>query len=207
MDRWQRRRIATAALLLALAGCGVSELHPKTRGANVVVVVIDTLRRDRLATYGYSRDTAPFLGEMARQGAAFDGLTPAPWTKPATASLLTGLHPVHHQAIDRLDRLPDAAVTLAQRLRGQGYHTLGASANGWVSPGFGFDRGFDTFLYRDGSKSTAFNRELLPMLGRLKPPYFLYVHYIDPHAPYAPDAGWDGRPLPAALRSRPLTEV
>ncbi len=209
MDRWACRRIAAAAMLLALAGCGGHERgtgrHPVARGANVVVVVIDTLRRDHLATYGYSRDTAPFLGELARQGAAFDGLTPAPWTKPATASLLTGLHPVHHQAIDRLDRLPDAAVTLAQRLRDQGYQTFGASANGWVSPGFGFNRGFDTFLYRDGTKSTVLNRELLPRLGELKPPFFLYVHYIDPHAPYTPDVGWDGRPLSAALRARPVT--
>jgi arylsulfatase A-like enzyme len=209
MGRRKRRRIAAAALLLALAGCGGpergTERHPIARGANVVVVVIDTLRRDHLATYGYSRDTAPFLGEMARQGAAFDGLTPAPWTKPATASLLTGLHPVHHQAIDRLDRLPDAAVTLAQRLRGEGYQTFGASANGWVSPAFGFDRGFDTFLYRDGRKSAALNRDLLPSLGRLKPPFFLYVHYIDPHAPYTPDRGWDGKPLPGPLRSHPVT--
>jgi arylsulfatase A-like enzyme len=211
MDGRKRGRIAlaavaaAAALLLGLAGCAGRERHPMARRDNVVVVVIDTLRRDHLAAYGYARDTAPFLGELARQGATFDGLTPAPWTKPATAALLTGLHPVRHQAMDRLDRIPDAAVTLAERLRGQGYQTLGASANGWVSPGFGFDRGFDTFLYRDGLKSAALNRQLLPLLGRLKPPFFLYVHYIDPHAPYAPDAGWDGRPLPAALRSHPLT--
>jgi arylsulfatase A-like enzyme len=199
------RRCAAAALLLVLAGCA---RHPHQRTGhrdNVVVVVIDTLRQDHLATYGYSRDTAPFLGELARQGAVFDGLTPAPWTKPATTALLTGLHPVRHQSIDRLDGLPAAALTLAQRLRGEGYQTFGASANGWVSPTFGFDRGFDTFLYRDGRKSAALNRDLLPMLGRLKAPFFLYVHYIDPHAPYTPDRGWDGKPLPAALGSHPVT--
>jgi arylsulfatase A-like enzyme len=199
------RRCAAAALLLVLAGCA-GHPHQRTgRRDNVVVVVIDTLRQDHLPTYGYSRDTAPFLDELARQGAVFDGLTPAPWTKPATTALLTGLHPVRHQSIDRLDGLPAAAVTLAQRLRGEGYQTFGASANGWVSPAFGFDRGFDTFLYRDGRKSAALNRDLLPMLGRLKAPFFLYVHYIDPHAPYTPDRGWDGKPLPAALSSHPVT--
>src|SRR4029077_5761829 len=120
---------ALAALLLGVTGCSGRGRHPAARRDNVVVVVIDTLRRDHLATYGYARDTAPFLGELARQGAAFDGLTPAPWTKPATAALLTGLHPVHHQTFDRLDRLPAAALTLAERLRGAGYHTLGVSAN------------------------------------------------------------------------------
>jgi arylsulfatase A-like enzyme len=200
------RRCAAAAPLLLLAGCA-GHLHSQRAGRrdNVVVVVIDTLRQDHLATYGYARDTAPFLGELARQGAVFDGLTPAPWTKPATAALLTGLHPVRHQEIDRLDGLPAAAVTLAQRLRGAGYQTFGASANGWVSPAFGFDRGFETFLYRDGHKSAALNRDLLPMLSRLKPPFFLYVHYIDPHAPYSPDRGWDGKPLPAALSAHPVT--
>ncbi|HEY0513067.1 MAG TPA: sulfatase [Thermoanaerobaculia bacterium] len=202
---WESRRLAVLPLLLlalalALAGCG----RPVPR-RNVVMVVIDTLRRDHLATYGYSRDTAPFLGELAREGAAFDGLTPAPWTKPATTALLTGLHPVRHQVIGRVDRLPDGAVTLAERLHGAGYQTFGASANGWVSPPFGFDRGFNAFLYRDNFKAAALNRELLPRLGELRPPFFLYVHYIDPHIPYDPVVGWDGRPLPAALRARPVT--
>ena len=200
-------RLAAGALLLALA-CGFAGCRPdppKVPRGNVVVVVIDTLRRDHLATYGYSRDTAPFLGELARQGAAFDGITPAPWTKPATASLLTGLHPVLHQAIDRLDGLPTPALTLAERLRSEGYQTLGASANGWISQAFGFTRGFDEFLFLDNLKAAALNRGLLPSLDRLKPPFFLYVHYIDPHIPYDPDISWDGRPLPAALRSHPVT--
>jgi arylsulfatase A-like enzyme len=209
MVRRRLRDQAVTALLLALvagsAGCRRAHpvAHPIAPKANVVLVVIDTLRRDHLATYGYRRDTAPFLGELARQGSAFDGLTPAPWTKPATASLLTGLHPVHHQAVGRLDRVPAAAVLLAERLRGEGYHTLGASANGWVTDAFGFERGFDSFFYWDNFKAAALDRELLPKLERLKPPFFLYVHYVDPHLPYAPDIGWDGRPLSAA--ERPLT--
>jgi arylsulfatase A-like enzyme len=191
------------ALLLA-AGCSRQAAHA-TRPDNVVLVVIDTLRRDHLATYGYPRNPAPFLDEVAREGAAFEAITPAPWTKPATVSLLTGLHPVHHQAVDRLDRIPPAALTLAERLRSAGYHTFGMSANGWVSHPFGFDRGFAQFLLEDSFKAPALNRELLPRLDRLKPPFFLYVHYIDPHLPYEPEVGWDGKPLSAAERARPVT--
>lgn len=195
--------LLAAACALAFAGCARAPVE-KNRD-NVVIVVIDTLRRDHLATYGYSRDTAPFLGELARQGAVFDGLSPSSWTKPSTASLLTGLHPLRHQALDRLDRLPDGAVTLAERLRRAGYSTLGVSANGWISPGFHFDRGFATFLYRDSLKSRALNRELQARLDGLRPPFFLYVHYIDPHVPYEPETGWDGRPLPASPRAHPVT--
>jgi arylsulfatase A-like enzyme len=142
--------LLATACALAFAGCARAPLPKRD---NVVVVVIDTLRRDHLATYGYSRDTAPFLGELARHGVVFDGLSPSSWTKPSTASLLTGLHPLRHQAVDRLDRLPDGAVTLAERLRRVGYFTLGVSANGWVSPDFHFNRGFTSFLFRDSVNS------------------------------------------------------
>lgn len=194
------------SVLAALLAAGCSRPAARaTRPDNVVLVVIDTLRRDHLATYGYARNTAPFLDELARQGAAFDGITPAPWTKPATVSLLTGLHPVHHQAVDRLDRIPPGALTLAERLRSAGYHTLGMSANGWVSHPFGFDRGFDRFLLADNLKAPEVNRKLLPQLDSLKPPFFLYIHYIDPHLPYEPGVGWDGKPLTAAERAHPVT--
>jgi arylsulfatase A-like enzyme len=179
---------------LLLAGCS----RPQD---NVVVVVIDTLRQDHLATYGYKRDPAPFLGNLARQGAVFEGISPSSWTKPAVASLLSGLHPIRHQTFSYYDILPQETPLLAERLRSRGYHTLGASSNGWISPLFGFDRGFESFLLHKEMKGKDLNRHLFPLLDRLKPPFFLFVHYVDPHAPYDPDAGWDGRPLPAALRA------
>jgi arylsulfatase A-like enzyme len=175
----------------------------RSRPENVIVVVIDTLRRDHLATYGYGRQTAPVLDRLARGGAVFEGLSPTSWTKPATASLLTGLHPLRHQAVSRLDRLSGQAVTLAERLRDAGYQTLGVSANGWISAPFGFDQGFDELILLDSvSHAEDVNRELLPRLAALAPPFFLYVHYIDPHAPYEPRTAWDGGALPAALRAQ-----
>ena len=179
---------------LLLAGCS----RPQD---NVVVVVIDTVRLDHLATYGYTRDPAPFLGKLARQGAVFEGISPSSWTKPAVASLLSGLHPVRHQTFGYYDMLPQETPLLAERLRSRGYHTLGASSNGWISPLFGFDRGFERFLLHKEMKGKALNHYLFPLLDRLKPPFFLFVHYVDPHAPYDPDVGWDGRPLSAALRA------
>lgn len=175
----------------------------RPRPENVVVVVIDTLRSDHLATYGAARQTAPFLDRLAREGAVFDGLSPTSWTKPATASLLTGLHPLRHQAVGRLDGLPDQVVTLAERLQKEGYRTLGVSANGWISGAFGFDQGFTELILQDSvAHAEDVNTGLLPLLDELKPPFFLYVHYIDPHAPYEPRTAWDGGELPASLRAQ-----
>ncbi|HEY3571865.1 MAG TPA: sulfatase [Thermoanaerobaculia bacterium] len=191
-----------AGALLLGAGIFGFFLFSRRPPLNVVVVVVDTLRRDHLPTYGYARDTAPFLESLARRGVVLDGISPASWTKPATASILTGLHPVTHQALDRQDRLPEQATTLAEVLRSAGYRTLAASANGWVSPTFGFQKGFDEFLLdeQDNVRARDLNRQLLPKLRRLPEPFFLYVHYVDPHAPYAPKVGWRGELLPASIR-------
>lgn len=174
--------------------------------------MIDTLRQDRVSAYGYSRETTPFLDRLAREGARADGVSPTPWTKAATATLLTGLHPLRHQAFSESDVIPAQARTLAERLSAAGYRTLGLSTNGWVSRAWGFDRGFDEFvsLWRLGygkfASSRDLNLEVEKRLGALEPPYFLYLHYLDPHMPYAPPYGWDGEPLPEALaRHVPFT--
>lgn len=196
-----------SSLALALALLSAWLFRPSPSGPNVVVVVVDTLRRDHLATYGYARQTAPFLDRLAREGAVFDGLSPSSWTKPATASLLTGLHPLHHQAVGRLDALPEPVETLGEILRERGYRTLGVSANGWISREFGFDQGFDELLLLDShDQAEKVNEQVLPLAARLEPPFFLYVHYIDPHAPYGPRTAWNGGELPAGLRAQaPVT--
>lgn len=200
-----RRRVLSllfcSSLAFVPAGCAPSR-------DNVVLVVIDTLRRDHLETYGYARQTAPFLDRLAREGVAFDGLAPSSWTKPSTASLLTGLHPLHHQALDYFDALPDGVETLAERLRGQGYHTVGVSSNGWISAPFGFAQGFETLIGLQGIwEGTEVNRKVFPLLETLEGPFFLYVHYTDPHTPYAPRTAWDGGELPAVLREQGPIDV
>jgi arylsulfatase A-like enzyme len=203
-----RKSLRALALLSSLSlALGLAWWWLRPRPENVVVVVIDTLRSDHLATYGARRQTAPFLDRLAREGAVFDGLSPTSWTKPATASLLTGLHPLRHQAVGRLDALPDQVVTLAERLRAEKYQTLGVSANGWISGAFGFDQGFIELILQDSvAHAEDVNTAFLPLLDNLKPPFFLYVHYIDPHAPYEPRTAWDGGELPTDLRAQgPVT--
>lgn len=198
------RYLGSACVLLLLAACGCQPSRPPVR-PNIVVIIVDTLRQDHLPMYGYERNTAPTLSKFAREGAVLDGLSPTSWTKPATASVLTGLHPIRHQANDREDALPDEAETLAETLSRNGYTTVGISANGFASPKFNMGQGFNEFVWMgklDGDLAAPagkVNDVLLPRLQSLRSPYFLYVHYIDPHTPYDPPLSWDGSPLPERL--------
>lgn len=180
---------------------------------NVVVVVVDTLRQDRVSAYGYERQTTPHLDRLAAEGARLDGLSPTSWTKPATASLLTGLHPLRHQAFARGDVLPESATSLAQVLAGRGYATVAVSANSWISRAWGFERGFGHFYlmknlgYGHHAKAHQVAKVAREHLAELVPPYFLYLHLVDPHAPYDPAKAWDGGPLPPEVEAfRPLTD-
>ncbi len=113
---------------------------------NLLLVVIDTLRADHLGCYGYGRATSPVLDRLAESGVLFErAYAQSSWTKPSTASLLTGRLPSQHQALTEAARLPDAEVTVAERLRATGYRTAVLSANPWVTPEYGFDQGVDDF--------------------------------------------------------------
>jgi arylsulfatase A-like enzyme len=175
----------------------------------VVLIVIDTLRQDHLAAYGYDRETAPGLSRLAAEGAVLQGVSPTSWTRPATASLLTGLHPLRHQTLIGADALDDVAVTLAESLRAHGYQTVGLSGNAQVSREAGLGQGFSTFLLQlprlagpGPSDAEQLNQRLAPLLPTLRAPFFLYLHYVDPHSPYSPPTAWDGAPLAARLAAR-----
>lgn len=197
-------------LLLALVGSlTCRSRHAVAPVRNLVLVVIDTLRSDHLRSYGYSRETAPTISRLAAQGVQWDGVSPTSWTKPAVASILTGLHPLRHQAFGATEPLPQEVITLAERLSGQGYRSLGISANGWLSRNAGFAQGFTNFYSMSddlgrGQFSTGeqVNTELLSRLANLQPPFFIYVHYLDPHAPYEPARDHEGRSLRGRLAER-----
>lgn len=188
--------------------------EPANRPRNAVLVVIDTLRQDRVSAYGATdRRLTPVIDQLAAAGAMADGLAPSSWTRPTMATLFTGLQPLRHQVAVKTDRIPDSLPTLAETLRAAGFTTLGITTNGHVSAAWGFDRGFDELVatWRHGlghdAAAREVNRLLEPRLATLRAPYFLYVHYLDPHQPYNPPFGWDGGPLPEALAAlAPLAE-
>ncbi len=118
-------------------------------GPNVVLVTVDTLRADALGCYGYPRPTSPFLDSLAAAGSRFDDpVSPAAWTKPSTATILTGLYPSRHGALYHGSSLmvPDGGKTLAESFQAAGFVTAGFVSNPNVKKIFAFDRGFDEFF-------------------------------------------------------------
>ena len=181
--------------------------HAALRGANILLVTIDTLRIDRLGAYGNASGLTPTLDALAARGVRFShAWSHAPITLVAHASILTGLTPPHHGIRNNgAFRLGDLPVTLASALQRAGYRT-GAFVGAFVLDArFGLNRGFDEYDDRYGDATApAFSfvertadRVLdaattwiaRPADGR---PWFAWVHLFDPHAPYRPPPGFAG---------------
>ncbi|QCC46311.1 sulfatase [Halobellus limi] len=110
---------------------------------NVLFVVMDTVRKDRLTPYGYDRPTTPNLEAFAEEATVFEqAVAPAPWTLPVHASLFTGMYPSRHGA-DQENPYLEGATTLAETLSAAGYDTACYSSNAWITPYTHLTDGFD----------------------------------------------------------------
>ncbi|MFM7734483.1 MAG: sulfatase, partial [Alphaproteobacteria bacterium] len=196
------RLVAPAALAHPAAAESATGSSPGRAALprHLVLYVIDTLRADHASTFGYGRATTPHLDRLSREGTTFEhAYSVGSWTRPAIASLLTGLRPASHQV--RVDRgLGAWPPTLAERFRTAGWSTRAFVTNVQLIPhALGFDRGFERFLAFPGGEGAmlATTAEVNPHLLREletshDEPLFLYVHTIDPHAPYDPPACYEG---------------
>jgi len=114
----------------------------RTPQSNVLFVVLDTVRKDRLEPYGYERETTPELSRFAEEATVFESaVAPAPWTLPVHASLFTGRYPSQHGA-DQGSPYLDDETTLASTLSAAGYDTACYSSNAWITPYTGLTDGF-----------------------------------------------------------------
>jgi len=197
-------RCCLTALALGALGCG-PELPP-----NVVLVSIDTLRADALGAYGGV--PTPTVDRLAREGVLFEAaFAPAPATAPSHATLFTGQDPLRHGLLRNGEPLPESAKTLAEAFRAAGYHTAAFVSSYVLDPRFGWSRGFDHFdaelpeqsatlkkspypgAFWAGQHFAGFDRRATATtqaargwLASAPEPFFLFVHYFDPHAPYVP---------------------
>jgi choline-sulfatase len=122
--------------------------------ADVLFVVLDSLRLDHVSTYGYDRETTPTLDRLSETATVYtNAYAPAPWTLPSHCSMFTGVAPAEHGVTngftDRDLTLPTDYSTVPQRLADSGYRTAGFSNNPWVGQLSGLDRGFDRFVEWD----------------------------------------------------------
>ncbi len=192
-------RVSAGEVVLNGAGLDVPRADGKRapgelRAKNLVLVLIDTLRADKLGLYNpRTRVRTDYLDRLGRGSMVFErALAPENWTKPSIASLLSGLYPDSHRTQDDRDKLPRSVVTAAKHLRALGFTTAGFVANGYVSAKFGFRQGWDvwTNYVREGKANRAqYVVDDAAAWLEKRPedkPFFLYVHTIDPHVPYIP---------------------
>ncbi|HEY6321453.1 MAG TPA: sulfatase, partial [Thermoanaerobaculia bacterium] len=207
--------------VIQLAGCG-SDKAPATRSAqapavaplpspsNILLITVDTLRADHLSSYGYPRRTTPNLDRLAAEGVRFDQ-TAVQWPKttPSFASMFTATYSKDNDIVRRVG-IPVSCrfEMLAKVLKRRGYSTQAVVSNGALGSEFNFDQGFDTYVETwkltshagaNPNQAEAVTRLAIGLLdglgrdARAGRPWFLWVHYIDPHFPYLPPGKWRDR--------------
>ncbi len=200
--------LAGSLVLGVLTGCGdeAAGVLPGQVGsgkaAPVVVLMIDTLRADHVGLHGAEGGTTPFLDALGAQSFVFDrAYANASWTRPSVASLFTSRIPRAHGCVNRDGVLSGQLVTLAEAFKLGGWPTQGVIANGNVPGKFGFAQGFDEYVfiknrpepYADAMRMVEPVEQALAAIGE-ESPYFLYLHYVDPHDPYHPREGFTADP-------------
>ena len=213
----QGRRLLTFAFCLlpfAFSECGRDTIPASPRVRNLLLITIDTLRADRVGAYGWSRARTPALDRLAAEGVVFDrAYAAAPITLPSHATILTGRYPPGHGSRDNGMRMSTAPATIATELHARGFATAAFVAAFPLDHQFGLDRGFDVYGDRLGhepdgrpanerSASQVVDEAIAWLHSTAGPglpaspaqpalpahrPFFLWVHFFEPHAPYAGD--------------------
>jgi arylsulfatase A-like enzyme len=203
---------------------GATKLHPRT----ILLITIDSLRHDRVTCAGSGRLPTPSISQLCDGAVVFtNARSPAPWTLPAFVSMMTGVSPLVHRATTRRSALPSSLPTLAEILRDTGYRTRATVVNSFLRPSSKLSRGFVHYSYfpRTSSMASVLGKRvwarLFPRLVRFDAtteqltdlavqtlhegsdvPLFLWVHYLDPHIPYAPPSSWlNGAEPPSNMRA------
>ena len=177
---------ATVALMATLA-CASSSRQP-----DMVLWIVDTLRADRLGLYGFERPVSPHYDAAAAQSTVFEAaFAQSSWTRPAVASMLTGVSPIRHGVHVSQHSLGEDWELLTERLRELGYATAGFVANGNVQEKFGFDQGFDHFWFVNRAPAETLIDQALGWLDNLRiespgQPFFMMILSVEPHDGYEP---------------------
>lgn len=189
-------------------GSGDGDSGPSHPGANLLLITIDTLRADRVGSYGYESAETPHLDRLAAEGIRFEEVVaPTPLTLPSHASLMTSMNPPSHGIRDNAAfEISAGAQMLAELLQTAGYET-GAFVGAYILHSrWGLNRGFDTYEDQfDYAESDSHQRRVErpgeevvePVLAWLsrprETPFFAWVHLYDPHDPYAAPDPFGGR--------------
>jgi len=183
---------------------GVKPAMRPSRPMNVVLVVGDALRADHVLTRRQGEPLMPYLAGLVEHGGVYfaNAVTPCTWTRPAMTSIFTSMYVETHQVcfdsdpdgVRQADVVSESLELMGQYFKRAGYATIGIQTNGNLVPEFGYARGYDVYEHHHDAPAEEITRRALAQVqavaGR---PYFLYVHYIDPHVPYVPPEAYRGR--------------
>lgn len=172
---------------------------------NILVVLFDTLRADHTEAYGATNVRTPNILRLSQEGATFqNAYAPSSWTRSSVATLLTAANISYHKTDGEADVFPPDIPYLPEILNRIGYATTGISFNGHITQQWGFARGFDTFHELGMKRPTMLEQLTTPedyaayiwqdFLGpatATEAPFFVYLHELDPHAPYEPAPPYD----------------
>jgi arylsulfatase len=182
---------------------------------NVLFIVVDALRPDHMGIYGYDKarePTSPYMDQLGREGHVFlHHYVNAPWTRPSTASMLTGLYPSGHKTQTDQSKLPPGIRTVGMDMKKLGYQTAAVVGNGNGSSVAGLDRGFDSYI------DTTTHWERLPTAKQVfddavvtfdtkidkKKPWMMFLFVVDPHDPYHAPEEYEKRYLDEGFTGEP----
>ncbi|MBU0639434.1 MAG: sulfatase [Planctomycetes bacterium] len=202
--------VALAMAGVALSGCaGGGSDSPagaaarQTKPPNIVFLLIDALRADRLTSYGCARGLSPMMDELSAEAVTFDlAVAQAPWTQPSVASLFCSMHPTVHQVVrygaalggafeggPKIRVFAEQFETLAEVFQKNGYDTAAFVANPFIVKEFGFAQGFahfDASFAKNTTPGSVVSAAAVDWLRQRDTtrPFFLYLHYMDVHGPY-----------------------
>lgn len=206
MKRRSAVRFIVLALLAPVAIAAWYALKGRDgSGTSVVLICIDTLRADHVGCYGYSVQTSPNIDRLAADGVRFtNAFSQSSWTLPSHMSMMTSQYPSVHGVGPHQRALAQSTPTLAEILSKAGYETAAFVSWVFVGKSWGFGKGFDSFAELWGASRERYNpsggafsaRQVTDsaiqwIKGEHRNPFFLFVHYFDPHMNYSPPAPFD----------------
>jgi arylsulfatase A-like enzyme len=192
---WRLLALALIAIpLLSIGLKGAPLLRPTPDDPNIVLIVLDTTRPDRLSLYDYHRPTAPELEKLATESTVFTrAYATSSWTPPSHASLFTGLYPCAHgvtqESSGDIPGLPTRFLTLAEALWESGFRTTGINGNGILAASTGFSQGFEEY-HETWKLEDQLGRHPAEILlestldSDSDRPFFAFINLIEPHRPY-----------------------
>jgi choline-sulfatase len=189
------RRVGLAVVGLLITACARVATPPAPR--NLLLISVDTLRADKLGTYGATQEVSPHIDALARQSVVFENaISQSSWTLPAFASMITSTYPSTHEVDHFSAGLAPSFETLAEVLSAAGFSTAAVTSHVYVGPKFGMDQGITTFddsliagnrqaeLKVSSPDVSALGIRRLEQASAGAERWFLWLHYFDPHFPY-----------------------